>query len=264
MDSFFSTETLGLFSAGLLVVGILKFILYYKAFNVEILKYIESSEILLLFADNVSIAALAILILIPPYVYSLMPYMASGVGMSCSFQETLAIFWALLGFHIKYQFVLLIIFISFSFTRPKITFFEKVTYVLLSIVIFIIIPFTSLWFWNNNLGIISSKMMIISILIISFFVMIMLATYNEVYKVKNKGYFSNTEVELDGLTVPSGAYYIGQVKSFIFFYNPKTSESITFKTDKVKKVTYKPAVIKKKRIMPISRSILRLIMRIVP
>ena len=241
MDKFFTTENLGLLSAGLLVVGILKFILYYKAFNVEILKYIESSEILLLFADNISVAGLAILFLTPPYVYSLMPYLNGAGVTNYSFSDLFHIYWLLFGFHAKYQIVLFASAIIFSFTRSKITNFERATYILLGFFVVLILPLFALYVPVLIGGTVSANIVVIIMLIVNFFLMIMLATYNEIFKVKNRKYFSNTKVEFDGFFAPSGAYYIGQVKSFIFFYNPILKQSITFKTDKIKTIVYKPA-----------------------
>ena len=241
MDKFFTAENLGLLSAGLLVVGVIKFILYYKAFNVEILKYIESSEILLLFADNISIAGLTVLFLIPPYVYGLMPYLQSGNVAYYSFGNMLHVYWALMGFHVKYQVVLFLIAIIFSFSRSKITNFERVTYLLLGFIAIFILPLFTLYIPILNGGAVNPSITIVVILITNFFVMIMIATYNEIFKGKNRKYFSNTKVEFDGLSVPNGAYYIGQVKSFIFFYNPTLRQSTTFKTDKIKEIVYRPA-----------------------
>jgi hypothetical protein len=259
MDNFFTTENLGLLSAGLLVVGILKFILYYKAFNVEILKYIESSEILLLFADNISVAGLAILFLTPPYVYSLMPYLHSSNIVSYSLSDLLHTYWALFGVHAKYQIVLFVSAIIFSFTRSRITNFERVTYALLGFCVVLVLPLFALYIPVLIGGTINSNIIVVTMLVINFFIMIMLATYNEIFKVKNRKYFSNTKVEFDGFLAPSGAYYIGQVKSFIFFYNPILRQSITFKTDKIKSIIYKPAFRDRNLMLSFWRKIKRLL-----
>ncbi|RYE20861.1 MAG: hypothetical protein EOP45_10405 [Sphingobacteriaceae bacterium] len=236
MDKFFTTENLGLLSAGLLVAGVIKFILYYKAFNVEILKYIESSEILLLFADNISVAGLTILFLTPPYVYGLMPYLQNSDIADYSFSNMFHVYWNLIGFHVKYQVVIFISAIVFSFSRSKITNFERITYLFLGFVIVFVLPLFTLYIPILNGGAVNPGITIVAMLIANFFVMIMIATYNEIFKVKNRKYFSNTKVEFDGLSVPNGAYYIGQVKSFIFFYNPTLRQSTTFKTDKIKEM----------------------------
>lgn len=241
MNGFFTTENLGLLSIGLLAIGVIKFVLYYKAFNVEVLKYIESSEILLLFADNISVAGPAILFLIPPYVHTLMPYLQSGTVATCSFTDIIHLYWFLMGVHVKYQVPLFLFAIIFSFTRSKITNYERLTYVFLGFIVIFVLPFLTILMPSWLGGVMNAREIILMMLIVNFFVMILLATYNEIFKVKNRKYFSNTKVEFDGLFVPSGAYYIGQVKSFIFFYNPVSRQSITFKTDKIKGIMYKPA-----------------------
>ena len=43
MHQLLTTENIGLLSIGLLATGFIKFILYYKAFNIPIIEYIEPS-----------------------------------------------------------------------------------------------------------------------------------------------------------------------------------------------------------------------------
>lgn len=44
----------------------------------------------------------------------------------------------------------------------------------------------------------------------------------------------------DDTAVPTGSYFVGKVKSFIFFYNPANDESITYSTSKLKCIKYAP------------------------
>lgn len=149
-----------------------------------------------------------------------MPYLSSADITSYSFGDLFRTYWLLFGFHAKYQIVLFVSAIIFSFTRSRITNFERVTYVLLGFLVVLILPLFALYVPILIGGTVNASIVVIIMLIINFFLMIMLATYNEIFKVKNRKYFSNTKVEFDGFFAPSGAYYIGQVKSFIFFYNP--------------------------------------------
>ncbi|RZK39205.1 MAG: hypothetical protein EOO61_07375 [Hymenobacter sp.] len=68
MEQLFSSENVAVASLALLVIGFLKFIFYYKAFNIPIVDYIDPSEIITLFADNIATASLVTLILALPYV----------------------------------------------------------------------------------------------------------------------------------------------------------------------------------------------------
>jgi magnesium-transporting ATPase (P-type) len=243
MESFFTGETIGLLTAALLVLGTVKFILYYKAFNVEVLKYIESSEVIVLFADNISVVGSVVVLLLAPYVYTILPHVLSGANEYSSLFQFMKSCWFLLIVHIKYQSILAVCVILFSFTRKKITNFERLIYFILSFAIIIILPFMTLYLAQYAKEFVKPTTIIAIALILNFLVMVLAATGNEIYKVKSKGYFLNTKVEFEeGLEVPKNAYYIGQVKGFIFFYEPSENKSITFKTDKIKSVVYQPYI----------------------
>lgn len=121
MENFFTSESIALLTLGLIIAGIIKFIYYYKAFNIVILRYIESSEVLVLFADNISIAAGAVLLLLPPYMYSILPYVQSRACANCSLFERFSDYWHILSIHFIYQSTIAALAILFTFTRKKIT-----------------------------------------------------------------------------------------------------------------------------------------------
>lgn len=245
MENFFTSEAIALLTLGLIVVGIIKFIYYYKAFNIAILRYIESSEILVLFADNISIAAAVVLLLLPPYMYSILPYLQSKASANCSLFERFGDYWHVLSVHFFYQSIIAIAGILFTLTRKKITAYERWTYLPLSLLIIFILPFLIIETGYWAVPIMKPATVVTLGLIANFVVLILLATRNEIYKVKKRGFFSGMEFEFeDDTVIPVGSYFVGKVKGFIFFYNPTNNESITYSTSKLKCIKYKPSYMK--------------------
>ncbi|UOR04161.1 hypothetical protein MUN82_14550 [Hymenobacter aerilatus] len=241
MENFFTSESIALLALGLIIVGIIKFIYYYKAFNIAILRYIESSEILVLFADNISIAAAVVLLLLPPYMYSILPYVQSEANVNYSFTERLSNYWSVLSTHFIYQSIIATAGIIFTFIRKRITKYERWTYLPLSVFIIFILPLLTIEAGYWAIPVIKPANVVMLGLVSNFIVLILLATHNEIYKVKKRGFFNKMSFEFeDNTVIPNDAYFVGKVKSFIFFYNPINNESITYSTSKLKCVKYKP------------------------
>jgi len=241
MENFFTSESIALLTLGLIIVGTIKFIYYYKAFNIVILRYIESSEVLVLFADNISIAAAVVLLLLPPYMYSILPYVRSEASVNCSLIERLNDYWNVLSTHFIYQSVIAVAGILFTFTRKRITGYERWTYLPLSVLVIFILPFLTIEAGYWAVPVMKPASVVMLGLIANFVVLILLATHNEVYKVKKRGFFNKMAFEFEDSTViPDDTYFVGKVKSFIFFYNPINNESITYSTSKLKCIKYKP------------------------
>jgi len=241
MENFFTSKSITLLTLGLVIVGIIKFIYYYKSFNIAILRYIESSEVLVLFADNISIAAAVVLLLLPPYVYSILPYIQSHTSINYTLLERFNNYWRILSIHFLYQSVIAIAGILFTFTRKKITRYERWSYFPLSVLVIFILPFLTIEACYWAVPIMKPASAVTLGLIANFVVLILLATHNEIYKVKKRGFFTDMVFEFeDGTVPPTGSYFVGKVKAFIFFYNPVNNESITYSTSKLKCIKYKP------------------------
>jgi len=241
MENFFTSESIALLTLGLIIVGIIKFIYYYKAFNISILRYIESSEIIILFADNISIAAGVIILLLAPYVYSILPYIQTQASINCTLFIRMDNYWHVLRFHIFYQSIIAIIAVTFTLTRKRITRYERLTYFPLSIIVICVLPFLTLELGHWAVPAMEPTNVVSLGLIANFIVIILLATHNEIYKVKECGFFINTFVKFeDDIIIPKDSYFVGKVKSFIFFYKPADKQSITYSTSKLKYIKYKP------------------------
>ena len=245
MENFFTSESIALLTLGLIIVGTIKFIYYYKAFNIAILRYIEPSEVLVLFADNISIAAAVVLLLLPPYMYSILPYIQSEASANCSLFERFNDYRHVLSVHFLYQSVIAIAGILFTFTRKRITGYERWTYLPLSVLVIFILPFLTIETGYWAVPVMKPAIVVTLGLIANFVVLILLAAHNEIYKVKKRGFFSKMAFEFEDNTVlPDGSYFVGKVKAFIFFYNPTNDESITYSTSKLKCIKYKPNAVK--------------------
>lgn len=247
---FFTSESLGIIGIGLIIVGIIKFVYYYKSFNVSILRYIEASEIVTLFADNSTIAGGALLVLIPPYLYSILPQFQDGAGNSiafmqgCLFKERLATYWLLLWPHIVYQLPIGLAFILFTITRKSIFRFERIRYACLMIAL-LFLEFATPELIFHTYPSFKPSVIISLILVLNFLIMILVATSNEIDKVKHHGFFKTTVVEFednDFVKLSADSYFVGKVKSFIFFYDPSNKKSLTISTSKLKSIAYTPYI----------------------
>ncbi|MGI4865965.1 MAG: hypothetical protein ACRYFZ_18720 [Janthinobacterium lividum] len=240
---FFNSESLGLIATGLILVGVLKFIYYYKSFSVEILRYVDASEIVTLFADNIAIAGTVIIVLLAPYLYSIFPYLQSNVNIASTFGERIGNYWHVMHYHIYYQFFLCVIGFIIVLTRKNIFSFERWTYLALAVILFCFIPFVTLEAGHWAVPVIKPASVVAIALVVNFVLVILIATRNEIIKVKKYRYFASTVVKFEkgsDLLHPEGAYFIGKVKSFIFFYHPVDKCSIACSTSKLESIIYKP------------------------
>jgi hypothetical protein len=241
METFFSSQTISVISIALLVVGFSKFIIYYKAFNVPIVDYIDPSEILTLFADNIATASVIVLILAIPYVGIILPYNLSGIDIGLGFFQRLSMHLSLLLPLMIIGFVFLLVLLLILWKRPKIEKFELVRYVWAWPIITMLVPMVALESSAYSGIQPLQQYVIILSLVVSFTTLILLATWNEIQKVK-AGYFSNVEVEFENNTLTSNSteFYIGKTKSYLFFYSTQTQTSTAYSTGKLKSIKYTP------------------------
>lgn len=242
MEQLFTTESLSFLAVALLSLGVAKFVIYYKSFNIEILKYIDPSEIIILFADNILAAAPITLAISYAYIYKILPFVQGTASTNCSASERKFMYLEMLSTHFITLSILAFIAVVFSFTRKKITIFERITYIPLSFLLIFILPIMNLEV-SHYFKQLNSIFLINSFLIINFFFVILIATVNEIIKVKKKHYFKNTYVQFDNFDIQSNmnTYYVGMTKNYIFFYTVATKESTTYPVSKVKCIKHRPA-----------------------
>jgi hypothetical protein len=241
MEYFFSSQTISLISLALLVVGFSKFILYYKAFNVPIVDYIDPSEIITLFADSIATASMIVLILAVPYISLIMPYNLSGVDVGIGFTSRLAKHTDLLLPLMIIGFVFLVIALAILWKRPKIKKFELTRFVWLWPIITVVVPMLVLETGAyTTMQPFQQHVMAIA-LIVSFACLVFVGTWNEIEKVK-AGYFNKVVVELESGAITSSPteFYIGKTKSYVFFYSTVDKASTAHSSSKLKSIKFIP------------------------
>jgi hypothetical protein len=241
MEQFFSSETIALITLALLIVGFSKFIVYYKSFGVPIVDYIDPSEIITLFADNIATASVITLVLAVPYFGLVLPYNLSGLDKGLNFIDRLSKHLDLLLPMMLGGLAFIIAVLIFLWKRPRINRFELSRYVWALLIISVLLPLVSVEIGAHVVTSNSQQLAVDVALILSFSFMILLATWNEIEKVK-RGYFSNVEVQFDDLIIKSTAtnYYIGKTKSYLFFYSADNCAPIAYSTNKLKSINYIP------------------------
>ena len=237
MNQLFSSENIALVSFALLAIGFLKFILYYKAFGIPIIDYVDPSEIVTLFADNIATASLVTVLLVVPYAKLTN---ASLLINSGSFFSRLQYYCVSLLPVMVVSIVLLIIVISILWKRSKIYNFELISYVLSWPLIIIAIPIVVMELRTTLEFNISPQVTVAITLIISFGFLVMLATYNEIKKVKKFGLYKNIIVKFAASEVMSNTdeYFIGKTKSFVFFYSSVNKTATAYAASDLKSISY--------------------------
>ena len=231
------TEGLGILSVILLITGFVKFIIYYKFFNIPIIEYIEPTEIITLFADNIATAAGAILLLILPYIKILLSLILSNTINSIL---TVINEWSvpILSFLLITEIMILMIILLFK--SNKIEIFELTSYSVIIPIIITIIPLFIIFVNSYSNISLSNGILIVISLSISFFAMILLATINEIVKVKKYGYYSKIIVRFENEIISStnNFYYVGKTKNFVFFYSSHEQSSTVYSSKNLKSITY--------------------------
>ncbi|MFC4792245.1 hypothetical protein ACFPAF_09140 [Hymenobacter endophyticus] len=240
MNQILSAESIGLLSIALLMIGFAKFILYYKSFNIPIIEYIETSEIITLFADNIAIAICVSLFSALPYYFVITPYLSTNID-----NHNIT---SILYYFLDKSFPLLIIasVIVFSiiilfFKRTKIYTFELISYIALIPLLAIFLPAIILMIFINLEINSKTDSLLITSMIINFCIVILLSTINEIKKVKHFRYYNQIIVEFENETLTSDDdfYFIGKTKSHVFFYCLSKNSSIAYNTSKLKSIQYK-------------------------
>jgi hypothetical protein len=235
MEQLFSSENVAVASLALLAIGFLKFILYYKAFNIPIVDYIDPSEIITLFADNIATATLVIFILALPYAKLInIPLASTDIFVR------LETYFNLLAPIVFVSGVALIATIKILWKRPKIHNFELFRFVVLWPVIVFVIPVLVLEIKKLFEPQVTSSLIIILALSINFALLVIIATLNEIKKVKEFGYFQGVVIKFVNSEIVSTTeeYFIGKTKSFVFFYSPKSGVSTAYSTADLRSIRY--------------------------
>lgn len=198
-----------------ITTSILKLHIYYKLFGITIYYYIELSEVIMLFTENLINSAIIITIVFLPYFvtkyHSIKKSIkASGIAYSK---------------YIKFNIITIIVFSLASIILVFITsrlesLFNYECYIILLTIwgnFFFIFPFLFKWIGNFLSNVYSTKSILI---ILTLFTLIPIGNaLNEYYKIGIKQYYKDkiSYKFTEGVIQTEGNYFIGKTKNFVFF-----------------------------------------------
>lgn len=207
-------------------IGLTKSFIYYKAFKVRILYFIDFNEVLISFADNLIpyfLFLLSILVFYP-IIYR---HLLKGVKW-----YSLKVHWLII--------VVIILFFIYDIFRENINQNETII-VIAGIVVFHSIFVLLLKTFDKIKNLLSLSQLILIISFIFFLIYSVGSAFNEIHKVKKLNYFKGSEFMIDGIAKTSSKtyFYIGQSKKYIFFYDSVNKSSDVFPISDVQKFTFK-------------------------
>lgn len=231
----------GLLSSFLLLCGVLKFYIYYKKFNVSILRFVELSEILTLFMDNI-IAYLAIII--PTTINLCLFYMKikneiadSGISIwKITFGQ-----WPLLIIFFGISIIGIIIFYK---KNKGVGFRDLIYLILLALICILVLPalfIYTLRTLNSNFHLevefIYLYFIFLCLLLLGY---TLLTAQNEAHKVKNNGYYDGVKLVFENNTIESNRmiYFIGMTKNYVFVYEKSNASCTVHKVSNLKTIKF--------------------------
>ena len=233
----------GLISSFLLLCGVLKFYIYYKRFNISILRFIDLSEILTLFMDNI-IAYLAIII---PTTINLFLFYARAkneiADSSISVWQITFQQWPLILFFFCISIIGIVVYYLKNKGVKRRDLKYLILLVLISILTLPILFIFSLRILNNQFNVeiefIYVYLIFISLLLLGY---ALLTAYNEAHKVKNEGYYDGVKLAFENnLTIESNrqVYFIGMTKNYVFVYEKTSKVCTAYKVDNLRTIKFR-------------------------
>lgn len=229
----------------ILIAGLLRLYVYYKGFKISILPFLDPSEIGTIFFDNLlyflGFAFLNVLVISILY---------SGVLAEIDSLTNVGFLARLTkyGFFKIYKLIVLIALSGLCYwafkTISDIYFYEYLLWIVLLIVAIYINP---LLIFEFKRFIITKSIEINQLSIyfliaaLNLFVFAGFSGLNEVNKVKNHGYYTDTEFHIDGsdpFISDEKKYYIGKTKQFIFLYDSEKKETDVIPISNIKQMKY--------------------------
>ena len=220
----------------LIIAGNIKFLVYYKEFNLDIFPFIGLDEIVILFMQN----ALSYLLLFIACVMCLAIFkLKKYKKLPNTFKKRIIKYLdnlKLLALFIFFS----IISIIFNILRPQPNFLEVFmiigAFLVLSYLVPIIVQELIFKFQLQKKSISSLLIFVVFISLTAFSI---LSAYNEANKVK-LGYYKNVEVAFDDFLFKSNlkSFYIGHTQNYIFIYHSEDKSVTSYKMEKVKYINF--------------------------
>lgn len=220
----------------LILAGFIKVYLYFKYFKVNIIDYVELSEVINLFMDNI-LAFLCLFLYSLINIYLLYPSNLTEDNPT----TTIGLMFPCICSGYLYYIGLIIISVSlllFYLKRKHIYIHE---FILIILSIWVIIPFFISKIIMHALKTPNSDIITIILVFVSFCLMgyIILACYNEIYKVVYKKFYSNYSFKIKENQSQKNIdiIYIGKTKGFYFFFNTKTKDVTIYPSSEIKEIS---------------------------
>lgn len=222
------------FPAYLVFLGCLKLIVFYKSFDIKIVEYLDSSEVLISFLDSVifyfSIFVFPILLLLSFFGNTIGKVNAESFNKSLNLKFYLRLLNDFKEYYIAFILglinIIIFLFVG-KMNEAKIALF--VIFPGIYIVFFIVRELRIAYKKQYNYSIPATyvNIFIILFMMTSF---ILRDTLNDVHKIKQQFKYFGSEVQFDNEKIKSDSIitYIGQTRNYIFFYNLKINTSIIY------------------------------------
>lgn len=232
----------GVVSTIVLLCGLLKFYIYYKQFGISILRFIDLSEIFILFMDNL----LGYISMLIPTTINLFIIVSASKD---KFREKN--YWVFDS--IKNHWISLVSFTTILVIYASIYFYlrkgiKRLDFFLLLIFILVCIigvPWLFLWImhecWGEYMIVPDTNVLYLCLLCFLLIGFAAAAAFAETRKVKRGGFLSKVEITLkDGSVLNSNrsVYFIGMTKVYFFIYDSVQKRCEVHKTEEIKTMSF--------------------------
>jgi len=214
----------------LVTCGVVKLYVYYKTFGISIIEYLDLSEILMLFFDNI----LSYLVVLAIGLFNGFNF-TYNVESSGYFFDLLMRnnFWYRLLIYIEANYSVLwfiLLFIAGAYLYRRLNSgvhkYEIRLLIIMGIVILFLIPILyyeiRIFVCNQYFKEVPPTLVFLAITAISLILLSIANALNEQHKVKNLFYYKGSTFEVDDQVIESTSdfYYIGKTQKYVFFYEP--------------------------------------------
>lgn len=235
----------------LVFLGMLKLIIYYKAFNIEITAFLNFDEIITSFLNDLIIYGIMFLIGIVLNFYSTDKYeIDKSEELKSNFfneKRMLKRLWIVTKSSLPYLVILnisiLLIFFVARFKSDinfKPTLFTLIAINGLLFISFIFMELKRHYYLTYDKQV-DPTYFNIFLMMTLFSYFIVFYTFAEISNVKLNKKYENVNFKLDDKYVQSDAinYYIGKTKNYLFFYSDKDKKTIVYPITRIKEIEFK-------------------------
>jgi hypothetical protein len=235
----------------LIFLGVLKLTIYYRAFNVQIMSFLDLSEVLTAFLDDLLLLTLAIGSVI---LFDLATTTKSELDSSRVLHDTFSFepnFFKRLRIYLKRMAgflvpinLVLILAVILQLFRPNPDFYYLIWTLLtpdiLALCMLLLLEYKRRHYvlYKKPLDPSSYNLTLFLVVIL---VMLIFKAESDIHSVKVGKKYLNSSFVLDSLTINSDSlhYYIGNTKDYLFFFDEQKNQSVVLPMNRIKRLTFK-------------------------